>query len=112
MTSRTPTAAARTVSLFTGRSDLDDPRTSRDGTKPDPRDDEPRRRQAVVQWNAIGFTRWVYGTNIEARRTKPKHLGETTKLGERKYEARAGARLLGTFATVLEAASAVEGAIQ
>ena len=112
MTPRTPTAAARTVSLFTGRSDVDDPRTGRDGTKPDAHNDEPRRRHAVVQWNAVGFTRWVYGTAIEARRAKPKHLGEITKLDERRYVARAGERSLGVFATVLEAASAVEGAIQ
>ena len=94
-----PSAASRTVSLFTGKTDHEDPERARDGEAPGrPKHERPRHKQ--LKWDG-GVSCWYvddspHGRSYEIRKDA------------RGYHAAHYAEPLGLFVTILEAGDACQ----
>ncbi len=96
---RRPTAADRTPSLFTGKTDLEDPVRGRDGFVPG----EPRRKPATIKplkWDG-GVTRWYVMDG-------PRGESYVVEKSGGAYIAHFFTRRLGTFASIIEAGDACD----
>lgn len=100
--SRAPTAAERTISLFTGKTDLES-ENARDGSPPE----LPANVRAYrpLKWRAVGLTRWT--TN---RRREGTEIVEYEIYRDQRYPQRwahgPGLRLT-SYPTIQEAGNAV-----
>ena len=100
-----PTATQRTVSLFTGKTDLEDP-SARDGTPPDHR--EMMAGRPKVKWTTIDGLR-----HYEADRIGGQIIVEREGMkrdGRWMYRALRLGRQIGVFPNICDAADAVERA--
>ena len=102
---RLPSAAARTISIFTGRSDIDGGELARDGTRPNER---PTAKRLGPKWCECG-DRW------ELRLTEK---GPTLAVIERKcragsytYTPIVGGKILPSCTSLVDATAAVDRAL-
>lgn len=104
-----PTAAQRTVSLFTGKTDLEDPR-ARDGTAPDPEDHHHMTTRPKVKWKGNqGLTRYD-ADSISAMITVERQGKKSD--GPWLYRVFRCGLPTGEFRTICEAADAAERPIR
>lgn len=96
-------AAKRTLSLFTNRTDLDDPERARDGSLPQPKRRVPRARKTA--WIGSSMS-WTFVESPDTKRERTLGYIEGAPNGWKAY--RGGP--LGTYPTMLAAATAVERA--
>lgn len=94
-----PTAAQRTISLFTGKTDLEDPTRARDGTYGEPPPDRGGSKRDRWVAAAGSVARWV--------RTGQMILCVRTASGLR-YELTSGGKHRGLFDTIVQAADAAD----
>lgn len=97
-TSKRPTAAQRTISMFTGMTDLDDPLRARDGQLPS---EPPPKPPKPLKWEG-GVTRWW---------VKDGPRGESyviQKTRNDRYDAHHFSQRIGQFESIQEAGAACE----
>lgn len=97
---RLPSAKQRTISLFTGKTDLEDPRRARDGTLGAAMARIPRQRRLE----------WVNNETLSSWTVEDKNGLELYRIDvkEDAYHLFVRGKLLGSFASALEAARACE----
>src|SRR5438309_1476168 len=102
-----PSATARTISLFTGKTDIDD-KHARDGSKPDPVSDfyalqvRPKRK-----WHRYELTQYLCDeicAVIRVENERPR-----AKDGRWFYRVEVRGQAIGRFDSICEAADAAEG---
>lgn len=100
MSKTKPTAAERTVSLFTGKTDLED-ENARDGT-PAAMLASLHRRSRELKWTAMGLTRWVTYRRTSGRNEVEYEVEKIADV----YRARGPKLPMRTFSTIGEAGAA------
>lgn len=97
--SKRPTAAERTISMFTGKMDCEDPDRARDGLLPGrPRTEGPGYK--LLKWEGRVARWWV--------KDGPRGESYVVERDDRGYHASFFTKKLGTFATILEAGDACQ----
>ena len=103
---KAPTAAARTISMFTGKTDLEDP-NARDGRGPTREDREALFLRPRVKWKQLEGLRQFQAESINALIIVERE--GMKKDGRWRYQVLRGGRKLGVFDSMCEAADAAEG---